>query len=345
MRALTQVKALPVLQLPGTAHRRLARVAQRLARVLLAVTLVVWGVSDASAQWLKNGEQELQRPFVDQEPFDLLFLNQNGENAVLKIKPLKDVPTAGFNQRGEIVFEMMQGFDEKLAAPNSSVEKVKTFNELLIEEADQLIKREEYADAFRNLLFVYDHGGKQDAELVASLKKCMFLDATKNFVDKRFELSLSIYEDLYSVDPDIKVEGIQNKPLIEIILLCYNGIIQQKFDAEEYLTVRKNVEAVVAKYPQDAKQLESRWEKAFLQRSNELLEKSKQLAAKGQGRLAHLAARQADQMVSGRQIVLDHQAQLLQRFPLIMVGVCDPRGVAVPGSLDQWGARRGGVLI
>lgn len=342
MRALTQVKALPVSQLPGTARRRLARVAQRLAGVLLAVSLVVCGASDASAQWLKNGEQELQRPFVDQEPFDLLFLNQNGENAVLKIKPLKVVPTGGFNRRGEIVFEMMQGFDEKLAAPNSSVEKVKTFNELLIEEADQLIKREEYADAFRNLLFVYDHGGKQDAELVASLKKCMFLDATKNFVDKRFELSLSIYEDLYSVDPDIEVEGIQNKPLIEIILLCYDGIIQQKFDAEEYLTVRKNVEAVVAKYPEDSKQLESRWEKAFLQRSNELLEKSKQFAADSQGRLAHLAARQADQMVSGRQVVLDYQAELLQQFPLILVGVSDPRGDADPGSLDQWGARRVG---
>lgn len=319
-------------------------VGRRAMLFLFAMLLISAISSESSAQWLKKGLSELKRPFIDGEPFDLIILNKNGEEAILKVKPLEErMPTMPLSDRGSVVFEMFSGFDERLEVPTSSIEKIRTFNELLLEEADVELKKKAYANALRNLLFVYDHGGKSDPELVKSLEKCMFLDATENFASKRFELALSIYEDLYALNPSMKIEGFDKK-LIEIIMLCYDGIIQQKFDAEEYLSVRQNVAIVANKYPDDSTELVARWEAAFLKRSDELLEKSKRYAVDGEGRLAHLAARQAGQMVADRVEVFEHQEKLLKQFPMILVGVSDGRGNADPSQTENWGSRRVGRL-
>ncbi|MEL7496163.1 MAG: ABC transporter substrate-binding protein [Planctomycetota bacterium] len=299
----------------------------------------------ANAQWLKKGYSELKRPLIDGTPFDLLVLNKNGEEAILKIKPLGDaMPKFPLETRGQLIFELFAGLDEKLEVPYNSIERIETYNDLLVSEAEGWIDSKQYAKAFRNLLYVYDNGGKSDRQLVDTLTRCMFLDATQNFKAGEFELSLTMFEDIYARDPNLSLPDFKNTKLIEIILQCYNGIIQKKFDAEEYLTVRNNVASVVKKYPDDAVSLKQFWEKAFLARSNELLEKSKRLAVDGKGREAHLAARQADQMVPDRPEVMAHQEKLLQQYPLIIVGVSESMSDANPSRIENWGARRVGRL-
>ena len=322
-------------------HRyRFGLAVARISVLTLLLGLIV--VPSACGQWLKQGMSEIKRPLIDGEPFDLLQLNKNGEEALLKIKPLDKVPDLT-KKTGELVFEFYTGFDEKLEVPLGSIEQITTYNELLITEANAWITEKEYSKAFRNLLYVYDRGGASDASLVSSLRKCMFLDAAKNFQSKDYELSLSMFEDIYQRDPNLTVPGFET-PLIDIILQCYSGIIQKKFDNEEYLTVRKNVQAVAEKYPDASAKLTKFWQDAFLKRSDDLLAQSKQFAQQGKGREAHLAARQADQMVPEREEVLNQQERLLLQFPLIIVGVSQGKGNADPNQFEQWGSRRVGKL-
>lgn len=301
--------------------------------------------NDANAQWLKKGKSELPTPLVDSDPFDLIILNERGDNAILKVQPLGDqLPQFPLARDGAVVFELFADFDERLDVPNASIKEIQTFNQLLLDESQELIKQKQYSRAFRSLLFLYDNGGDVDPNLVETMRSCMFFDATQSFKEKRFEQSLSTYEDIYASDPNFPINGLDKK-LIDVIMLCYDGIIMQKFDAGEYSTVRKNVEAVAAKYPSEADALVERWKKIFLRRSDELLNEARQYASKGEGRLAHQFSRLADQMVPGRDEVLAYQSELLKEFPLVLVGVSQSAADSNPSDIFHWGSRRTGRLV
>lgn len=295
-----------------------------------------------SAQWIEKSD--LVGPFVDGEPFDLIYLNEDGDNALMKVLPLGDkAPTGGIPAKGLLVFEFFEDGEELLEVPWTSVNRIQTFDDILIEEADAWKANKEFPKAFRNLLWVYDHGGKTDPDLVKSLKELMFDDGRRNFETGEFELALSIYEDIYQQNPNWRPEGI-NLSLPNIVMACYHGMIKKQFDAEDYIGVRRSVASVVGKYGKEASKLEKEWSAKFVKRSNELVAQSRKFAAQGRGREAHLASKKADQMAPGRPEVLALQAQILKEFPLVVVGVTQEAADSSPGRTEHWGARRVGRL-
>ena len=320
---------------------RLFRFAPLLTLFLLAA-LQLAIASTSLAQWIEK--TDLVGPFVDGEPFDLVYLNEDGDNAILKVLPLGDkVPTREFPQKGSLVFDFFEGGEDLLEVPWTSVAKIQTFKDLLIEEAEDWKSKNQFPQAFRNLLWVYDHGGKSDPQLVSSLKKLMFEDGRRNFETGQFELALSIYEDIYQQTPNWRPEGLK-LTLPDIVIACHHGIIKRQFDAEDYLGVRRSVESVVGKYGKEANKLKKEWSEKFLERSDELVSQARKFAAQGRGREAHLAAKKADQMSPGRPKVVALQKQILQEFPLVVVGVTQQAADASPGRTEHWGSRRVGRL-
>ena len=312
--------------------------------IVVGVALLI-PCNQANAQWLKRGKAELPTPLVDSDPFDLIILNDKGDNAILKVQPLgKRMPDFPLKVGGVVVFDLFADFDERLDVPNSSVKEIQTFQQLLFDESQKLVQAKKYSEAFRSLLYLYDNGGDNDPSLVETMRSCMFLDANESLEKKQYEQSLSTYEDIYASDPSFPLPN-SDKKLIDIIMFCYDGIIQQKFDAGEYSSVRKNVEAVAAKYPEAADALITRWNKVFLERSDQLLAEAKEYADKGEGRLAHQYSRLANQMVPDRPEVLEYQMVLLKQFPLVIVGVSQPGADHDPSRIDHWGSRRTGRLV
>lgn len=294
------------------------------------------------AQWIEK--QDLKGPYADSEPFDVLFLNKDGENAILKIKPLGDeLPPTPLPDRGTLIFDLLTDDEDRFEVPYTSIKEIQTFNQLLVEEANQWIDDGKYAEAFRNLFHVYNNGGKDDPKMVASMMSCLFLDGKENFEGGEFELALSIYEDIYEKDPTFRVDGF-DEPLINIVISCHNGMIKKRFEVEDYVGVRKQLDSVVEKYGDTASQLKDEWTRSFLQRSDDLMVKAKEFADQGKGREAHLAAKQADQMSPDRAEVLALQENLLLQFPLIVVGVSQESADADPNRIEHWGSRRVGRL-
>ena len=312
-----------------------------LGSLLLTCLLAFVGPHNSTAQWIEN--EDLVGPFVDHEPFELLFLNAGSDNAILKIRPLSEPLRSPFPDKGILIFQFATETDEQLQVPYSCIKVHKTFNDILIEEANQWLAEKQYAPAFRNLLYVYDHGGKQNDASVKSLRSCMFIDATDNFRAGRFELALSIFEDIYARTPDFQVPGIDKK-LIEIILLCYDGILQKDFDAHEFATVQLKMAAISKKYQVEAQPLTSKWEGVFIDQADQLMAQARQFVVAGQGRQAQKASRQAEQLTPDRGEVKQLQAEILKAFPLIVIGTSQPPADADGQRLDHWGSRRVGRL-
>jgi hypothetical protein len=121
--------------------------------------------SHVDAQWIEM--QDISRPIVENEPFDLLFLQTEG--VVLKIVPLREPPGDPLPQSGNLVFEYFAESEGLLTVPFSEVRDYKTFKELLVDEAEAWMAEDQYGLAFRNLLWVYDHGGNADTQVVKLL--------------------------------------------------------------------------------------------------------------------------------------------------------------------------------
>ena len=295
--------------------------------------------SHVDAQWIEM--QDISRPIVENEPFDLLFLQTEG--VVLKIVPLREPPGDPLPQSGNLVFEYFAESEGLLTVPFSEVRDYKTFKELLVDEAEAWMAEDQYGLAFRNLLWVYDHGGNADTQVVKLLRTCLFQDGATAYKQGNYELALSIFEDIYQRDPGFQPPGISQK-LIDVVMNCYDKIVAKSFDDENYSTVNVTLEAVEKNYPDDFEPIAKRWRERFFEKSDELLAQSQEFSAQGKGREAHMAVRKAAQVTPGRPEVEQQNEDVLNQHPLIVVGVEQPASDANPNRFEHWGARRVGRL-
>ncbi len=282
---------------------------------------------------------KLPGPLVEEDPFDLVFLDDENDHIIMKVVASSNPPPKPFPDRGVLAFEFKTQSDFNYQVPWDRVVDYKSYNQLLIDEANTWLEEKEYAKAFRNLLYVYDNGGKNNEQIKKSLQKCLFLDGKANFANEKYELALSIFEDM---EPGTKVPGIRS--VIEIIMLCYEGILQRNFESGNILRVRGLLEKIREKYPDDSAQLMSRWKNRFAQRSDELIVEAHALAARGEGVAAHDAVRLANNIFPGRTENSEAYNEIVGQFPLIFVGVAQGPGDLDPASLDHWGSRRVGRL-
>jgi tetratricopeptide (TPR) repeat protein len=287
--------------------------------------------------------EDLTYPLIENEPFDLLTLDRSNKGAVIRILPPENLKLP-LPERGDLVFEFAEDGELPLEVPYSAIVKYETFSDLLLEEANAMMDQGDLSRAFRNLLYVYDHGGKSKPEVDETLRACLFLDAREKFESGKYEIALSIFEDIYQKRPNFKVPGL-NKPLIAIVLACYDGILKKKLERGQYEAIRQSLDNVNSRYGPDAKRLVRTWNARFNNSADEFLEAALELAKQGKGREAHLKTKQAERISPGRRKTEEVQAEILAQFPLVVVGVSQGGGAMDPGSLDHWGSRRVGRLI
>lgn len=295
----------------------------------------------AEAQIIKR--EDIEKPLLEGEPFDLVQLDNANKGALIRIVP-QDNLTQPFPEQGDLVFEFLHDSEGILQVPYGNIAKYEAFNDLVVDEANEFLDSRQYGKAFRNLLYVYDRGGKNDRQLVETLRTCLFQDAKKRFEDEEFELALSIFEDLYQDKPNFRVPGI-NRDLVDIIIACYDGILRQKFEDGRYKAIRETVRGLKLRYGRAAESLTKGWDKRFDDKAVQLLAEAKKLANAGQGREAHIRAKQAERTSPGRKDTESVQESLMNKFPLIVVGVSQSTDSPTPNKIDDWAARRIGRLI
>lgn len=308
--------------------------------IAIVLLVMLCDAPNANAQIIKR--EDIEKPLLEGEPFDLIQLDNANKDALIRIVAQQNVPQP-LPEKGDLVFEFLRDSETMLQVPYKTIAKYESFNDLLVQEANEFLDSRQYGMAFRNLLYVYDRGGKNDRKLVETLRTCLFQDAKKRFEDEEFELALSIFEDLYQDQPNFKVPGI-NRDLVDIIIACYDGILKQKFEDGRYEAIRETVKGLKLRYGSAAATLTKAWDKRFDAKADQLLREAKQLADAGQGREAHVKAKLAERTSPGRKDTEAVQETLMNQFPLIVVGVSQTTDQPNPNKIDDWAARRIGRL-
>ena len=283
-----------------------------------------------------------QVPLIEQTPYDLIQLDDLNGNITIKIKPLTEPLREPFPP-GNLVFEAPELSDERLQVPYANISGYRSFQDLLRAEANRFIRDEQYGKAFRNLLYIYDRGGKSDRKLTNLIQNLVFRDAAKKYLAGDFELALSMFQDIYDRDKNFKPPGISKRP-IDLILDCLDKNVATKFESGQYDLVRASINSLELRYGEDALPIAERWRSRLIQRSDELLVKAKQTAATGNGQLAHLTARQANNVFPGRPEAVQLFDEILTQYPIVFVGTSQTATEADPTNLENWSARRIGRL-
>ncbi len=313
---------------------------QLLFAVAMSVCIGLLASSVAHAQVIKDGDWPT--PLLDEDPFDVLYLDEESDSAVIKIMPLEDVPRT-FPKEGMLRFEYLEDNEFILQVPYRHLESYVSFNDLLLEEAEIFMEERKFKSALRNLLHVYDNGGSSDENVRRRLQTCLFRDAASNFKNNNYELALSIFEDLYRKDPGFRVPGV-NRSLKDAIDLCYDGILQKRFDDGDAEFIKMSLVAIERQYGEESTEFVDGWRNKFLEQAKQVLRDAKKAAAEGNGREAHYLSRLAERINPGLQETRDVQVEVTKQFPLIVVAVNQPAGDANPTRLDHWGSRRVGRL-
>ena len=283
---------------------------------------------------------DLRRPYIEEDPFDLVYLDKLNKNSILKIEPLQKPPQKPFNQDDIIRFDFKEESEFQYQVPLARVVDYKTYNQILLEEGDIYLREKKYSEALRNLLYVYDNGGKRDPTIVDRLNETLFLDAATNFKNKKYELSLSIFEDIYKKNPDFKPGGGLDYTVGEVIMLSYEGILRKHFEKGEFLRTRNLLASVARRYPDDSKELQQRWQTRFDEKSDELVARARKFAAEENGRDAHMMARRANALFPGRQSNKDLYDEIVKQFPYIFVGVQASADKNAEDKFSNWQDRR-----
>lgn len=288
-------------------------------------------------------EVNIDIPLIEREPYDEFQLDEYNSKVIVRIKPLKKPPSDPIPSGGMLIFESAELSDDLLQVPFENIVYYKTYIKLLMEDAGRLMGQDEYGKAFRNLLYVYDNGGSQNPKIVQALQTCLFEDARKSYASGNFELSLSIFEDLYREDPGFQLDGVTERP-IDLIMKSLNENINQQFEQGKYESVAKALIKVKSEYEKDADPLIRRWNAKLVEQSDSLIQQARQHASSGNGRKAHLTARKANDVLPNRPEALALFAEIVNQYPLVFVGVSSRGAGANPLSIDDWGARRVGRL-
>ena len=225
-------------------------VIRRLFRLVMIALGVVGLAMPVMAQDRKPEKPKLEispgiAQLVDRTPFDRVYLDEVNKYATLDIVPPLEIPSDPLPQRGVLVFSLIDNDEYRLEVPWGRIIDYKTFNDLLLEESELLLEKENYARAFRNLLYVYDHGNSNDKELKKQLKRILVKDALENFKNGNFKLALSIFEDVYRSDPNFTIDRV--KPIV-MIQRGYSRMIDKRFSQGDYEGVRAVLSTVELKY-------------------------------------------------------------------------------------------------
>lgn len=279
-----------------------------------------------------------QQSLLEEEPFDRITLNEQNDNAVLRIEPLPQSVrrrVSSLRPSDKLTVRLLDQPEKVYEIQWHSVAKLELFEQIVLAEASRLVgagKLDEAYDYFHFLETRYP----QLPGLSGAMEDYLYEEAKRAQRSQEYDLALAMLQELHARNPERpglgKALGIATDKLVEAYL------------AEgDYASVRKLLRGLADWYPEEpvvaarAGQLKS--EAAAL-----LADARRAVQAGELQRAAELTRRVLriwPQLPDARPLA----ESIHQRYPRVAVGVVTLAGEGPMNRLADWAARRSGRLL
>jgi tetratricopeptide (TPR) repeat protein len=282
-------------------------------------------------------------PLYEQDPFDLIILDEANKNERLQVLPLpfpnRRVPV---DRTGSLVIRLVGDDPTEYELAWKSIKDVKLYEEMLLDEANRLVaasKLDEAFDYFQHLQVI-----KPDwPGLKESIDRYLFVDAGNLNAQKKYAESLAVLEELYDRAPDTRVSA--NRPVIDIISVLFDRVVNEYYTNKDFRSARLLLQRMAEKYQANRPPSVDKWVGEFQKLAGEKRDAGREHLQSNRYREALVAIKEMHaiwpNVAGGREL----EADLATAYPLVFVGVTQPAVQYDAQRLDNWSARRTGRLV
>ena len=279
-------------------------------------------------------------PIYLQSPYDELTLDENNNNAVLKIKPLnlpgRKVP-APADRKGDLEIELVEQAGQTFAVAWGAVVKVRLFEELVLAEAQQRVQEGQFDEAYAYFRFL-EAKTPPVAGLKDAIETCLWTQIGVSFKAGHQEEAMALLAELSGRNP-------QRSGLPKAYERVSLELAKSRIAEGNYRAARKLLSNLAERYPETKGTSVAEFETMLQAKAAELLAQSQADLAAGKLRQAHEAAAKMLEtwpaIEEGKQLAAD----IHQKYPLLSVGVISPLAVAPAKPGDDWAGVRAGRLL
>ncbi len=283
----------------------------------------------------------VESPLIDQQPFDLITLNQATGGASVKVFPLpfpsRQVP-ASPNPQNKLRVVLVRFPEREYEVLWKDIERVELYEQRIYQEALTKLAAKDFIGAFQNLSYLLKH--YPDMPSLEALRQDFLLkSAADRYQAGEYRQTLSALEELRATAP-----GFQAATVIRVLSQVADGLITAYEKEGDLGSAKQLLTRLRAAYGTSLPVIAT-WEKkleamALTKRSEavELLQRheyrrARQAATDMLSILPDVA--QAEQIIE----------QINREYPMVRVGVMQKTHELDPTSLINWSARRGGLLV
>ena len=274
-------------------------------------------------------------PIFESEPHDAITLVASQGGGVFEVFPVDfpDGKKPSSPRPGErLTVRLLDEPERQYTIAWQYIEKLETFNELILNEARDLVQSGKYDEAFRYLAYLREEGPN-----VTNIDRVMALllqgEAKAALSAGDMNAALSLLDELYRMNPGVK--GLR-RTITNVTNRLFDDYIKQR----NYLAAKKMLTWAVDRFGRQAMSstLEG-WQKRLDERAAKRLQQAKQFLADGETRKAFDASREILQIstdLPGASQLFD---DIAKQYVSLTIGVSR---VANPNQTDgnDWASRR-----
>lgn len=321
------------------------RCARRLASVLSVLVVAGLMVALAAGQEMDEDDEEehgtSQPPaataLLDRDPFFRLTLTPENNSAVVEILPLDNVPINP-KPTDRLRCRMVRHPEQEYEVAWEHIAKLQTYQQLVFDEAQQLVQEKKYNEAFRN----YDYLLKNTtptAGLRLAVLEYLLLNADALLTEQKTDHALAVLDELLQRDPDFRQAEVNEK-----LTRAADTLIRQEVDRGNHAQARAVMLSLDSRYGVERIASLATWRQQFVEQAAELKRQAEQQLAAGALRDAERLSRRMlavwPELPGGEAL----RQEVVRRYPMVIVGVAEAALWQDATSIDSWSARRTGRL-
>jgi ABC-type transport system substrate-binding protein len=278
-------------------------------------------------------------PLYLSRPYDEITLDENNAGVKLKVQPLtlpgRKLPAAA-DRKDDLEIELLDRPGERYRVGWNNIGGIKFFEELVLAEAQGLVKAERFDEAYPYFQFL-ETRYPNTAGLKEAIENFLWVQIGKDFQAGRSDAALALLLELHRRNP-------QRQGLSAALEKVTLKLVDERMAAENYRAARGLVRNLTQRFPDSAAAAAS-YENQMRDKAAARLAVARQALATGKLREANEGVQAAlgiwPTIDGGRELA----EEIHRKYPVVAVGVMRPLTAATAAAREDWAVRRTRSLV
>ncbi len=280
---------------------------------------------------------QVKRELLEREPFAQLTLDGENGNAVLEISPLDRIPSDP-KPTDRLRIRLLAEPDQEYEVIWQHIVRIRTYDQLVFEEAQRLVKEKKFDEAFRYFDYLV-HQSPVTPRLKRAILEYMLDNAAAVVEQRNYQHALAILEELARRDPDFQAAEVGTR-----IAQVADTLIAEEVQREEFGKARGLIARLEKEYA--ARNIESlgRWRTRLIQEATLLRQQALEKMQQDEYRAAEGLSRRMVRIWPDLPGAAQLRRDIARLYPMAIIGVAEVAGKQDVTSIDSWPGRRTGQL-